>query len=65
MTAPAAAEPEDVVGFAARRETCACGEVDLIDEDVFPDEVDDRFLHGRPLCFLLDDEELDDEELEP
>lgn len=36
--------PAGVVDFAPRRETCACG------------EVDDRFLHAREMCFLLDDE---------
>lgn len=45
-----------VVPFAERRESCACGEVDLVDTDVTPDEVDDRFLHAREMCFLLDDE---------
>lgn len=47
------------VPFPPRRETCACGDLELVDTDVAPDEVDDRFLHAREICFLLDDEELD------
>lgn len=45
------------VPFPQRRETCACGDLELVDTDVTPDEVDDRFLHAREICFLLDDEE--------
>lgn len=55
MTAPVVAFEED------RADQCACSELKLRDPggepvEVIPDPVDDRFLHGRLLCFLLDEE---------
>lgn len=59
MPAPVTAELrrlETAIPFTNRRTSCACGDLDLPGEDVRPDPVDDRRLHTRILCFVLDDE---------
>lgn len=57
MSATAQEIADGVVPLPPRRETCACGSLELVEDEVAPDADDDRFTHSTIVCYFLDEDE--------